>query len=53
VQNLTDIAKPGDTRDFMIVSLEPEQHRLGLSLKALEEKEGKKGGEKEGEEDKA
>jgi small subunit ribosomal protein S1 len=53
VQNLTDIAKPGDTRDFMIVSLEPEQHRLGLSLKALEEKESKKGGEKEGEEEKA
>lgn len=27
--------KPGDTRTFKIVSLEPEHHRLGLSEKAL------------------
>jgi small subunit ribosomal protein S1 len=42
VQNLTDIAKVGDELDFMIVSLEPEQHRLGLSLKAMEDKDSKK-----------
>ena len=29
-QDITDIAKPGDTMEFMIVSVEPEQHRLGL-----------------------
>src|SRR5688572_16640284 len=37
VKNVTDIAKIGDTKKFKIVSIEPEQHRLGLSLKALEE----------------
>lgn len=37
VRDLSEIAKPGDTLTFMIVSVEPEQHRLGLSLKALEE----------------
>ncbi|MFH2062839.1 MAG: S1 RNA-binding domain-containing protein [bacterium] len=31
------IAKPGEVLEFMIVSIEPEQHRLGLSLKALED----------------
>lgn len=33
-----EIAKAGETREFMIVSIEPEQHRLGLSIKALTEK---------------
>ena len=37
VKNVTEIAKIGDTMTFKIVSIEPEQHRLGLSLKALEE----------------
>ena len=37
VKNVSDIAKIGDTMTFKIVSIEPEQHRLGLSLKALEE----------------
>lgn len=37
VQDLTTIAKSGDMLDFMVVSIEPEQHRLGLSLKALED----------------
>jgi len=37
VRDLSEIAKPGDTLTFMIVSVEPEQHRLGLSLKALQE----------------
>ncbi len=31
------LAKAGDEMEFMIVSIEPEQHRLGLSLKALED----------------
>lgn len=29
------IATPGETRDFKIVSIEPEEHRLGLSIKAF------------------
>jgi ribosomal protein S1 len=37
VREITDIAKPGDELEFMVVSVEPQQHRLGLSLKALEE----------------
>ena len=28
----------GETRDFKIVSIEPKEHRLGLSIKALDEK---------------
>lgn len=31
--------KPGDTRTFQVVSIEPEQHRLGLSEKALNKAE--------------
>ena len=30
-----EIAKPGDTLEFKILSIEPEFHRLGLSVKAL------------------
>jgi len=37
VRDLSEIAKPGDVLSFMVVSVEPDQHRLGLSLKALEE----------------
>jgi small subunit ribosomal protein S1 len=33
----TEVAKIGDDLAWKIVSIEPEQHRLGLSLKALEE----------------
>lgn len=29
------IAKPGDVVEFQIVSIEPKEHRLGLSIKAL------------------
>lgn len=38
VKDLSEIAKPGEKKKFMVVSIEPEQHRLGLSLKALNEK---------------
>jgi len=31
------IAKPGDTLKFKIVSIEPADHRLGLSIRALKE----------------
>ncbi len=30
-----EIAKAGEVREFQIVSIEPEEHRLGLSIKAL------------------
>jgi small subunit ribosomal protein S1 len=35
VTDPSEIAKVGETLEFAIVSIEPEQHRLGLSLKAL------------------
>jgi len=35
VANLNEIAKSGDTLSFKIISIEPQHHRLGLSLKAL------------------
>lgn len=38
IADLNEIAKPGDILDFQIISIEPENHRLGLSLKALKEK---------------
>jgi len=34
----THVARPGDEIEFMVVSIEPEEHRLGLSLKALSQK---------------
>ena len=41
VASATEIAKPGDTLDFKILTIEPGNHRLGLSLKALTEKPAK------------
>lgn len=35
VEDASTIASPGDEMDFKIISIESEQHRLGLSLKAL------------------
>jgi len=49
----TKIAKSGDTMEFMIVSIEPEQHRLGLSLKALTESSEPTETPEEAEEEKA
>lgn len=48
VKNVTDVANVGDTLTFKIVSIEPEQHRLGLSLKALDAGEGTKDAKPEG-----
>jgi len=39
VANVEEIAKVGDKLKFRIVSIEPAEHRLGLSIKALKEKE--------------
>lgn len=37
VADVTTIGKAGDTLTFRIVSIEPSEHRLGLSLKAVDE----------------
>lgn len=47
VDDVSQIAKPGDNMSFIIVSIEPNEHRLGLSLKAMSEKKGKKKATKE------
>ncbi|MDB4939745.1 MAG: ribosomal protein [Candidatus Doudnabacteria bacterium] len=38
VKNPEDILKVGDKKEFKIISIEPQEHRLGLSIKALHEK---------------
>jgi len=38
INNISEIAKPGDKLKFKIVSIEPKDHRLGLSIKAMKEK---------------
>ncbi len=37
VKNPEEILKPGQEKEFKIISIEPAEHRLGLSLKAMEE----------------
>jgi small subunit ribosomal protein S1 len=37
VKDVAEIGKVGDTLPFKIVSIEPQEHRLGLSIKALKE----------------
>jgi small subunit ribosomal protein S1 len=37
ITDLSEIAKPGDTLKFRVISIEPKDHRLGLSLKASKE----------------
>ncbi len=37
VKNPEELLKPGDQKEFKIISIEPSDHRLGLSLKALQE----------------
>ncbi len=38
VKNPEEVLKVGEQRDFKIISIEPQEHRLGLSIKALHEK---------------
>jgi small subunit ribosomal protein S1 len=38
VKDPESLLKVGEERKFKIISIEPAEHRLGLSLKALEEK---------------
>ena len=46
IASAEEIAKPGDVLKFKIISIEPKDHRLGLSLKAQAAKP-KKEAEKE------
>jgi small subunit ribosomal protein S1 len=39
ISDPSEIAQPGETRDFVVVSIEPREHRLGLSVKALSKSE--------------
>jgi small subunit ribosomal protein S1 len=41
VTDLSSVARIGDRMKFAVVSVEPDKHRLGLSLKALKKKEKK------------
>ncbi|MBI4714091.1 S1 RNA-binding domain-containing protein [Candidatus Uhrbacteria bacterium] len=47
VSDATTISKPGEKMSFRVVSIEPDEHRLGLSLKAVDETVWKKMNEKE------
>lgn len=38
ITNINEFCKPGETMEFKIVSIEPDEHRLGLSLKSMNEK---------------
>jgi len=42
ISDPSEIVKIGDTLKFKILSVEPENHRLGLSIRALKEKEQEK-----------
>ncbi|MBD3360031.1 MAG: S1 RNA-binding domain-containing protein [Candidatus Buchananbacteria bacterium] len=41
ITDLNEIAQPGEVLDFKIISIEPDNHRLGLSLKAVKDKSKK------------
>ncbi len=36
VKDAGEIVRPGDTKEFKVISFDPAQHRMGLSLKALQ-----------------
>ena len=46
VTDVNELAKAGEIRDFKILSIEPNNHRLGLSLKTKEDKKSKEAEEK-------
>ncbi len=41
IQDASQVAKLGDSLEFKIISIDPQEHRLGLSIKALSEKSKK------------
>jgi ribosomal protein S1 len=46
IQSPNEVAKIGDTLKFKIISIEPVDHRLGLSLRGAKEKSSEKTEEK-------
>ncbi|MBU1167686.1 S1 RNA-binding domain-containing protein, partial [Patescibacteria group bacterium] len=46
VDDIKNFLKVGSEKDFKILSIEPKEHRLGLSLKAVTEKDSKKESDK-------
>lgn len=40
IKDPSDIVKVGEEREFKIISIEPDEHRLGLSIKAMDDKSG-------------
>ncbi len=46
ISDVNEIAKAGDVKDFRVLSIEPNNHRLGLSLKLKEDKKPKEAEEK-------
>ncbi|MCL5666434.1 MAG: S1 RNA-binding domain-containing protein [Patescibacteria group bacterium] len=42
IKNAEEVLKAGEEKEFKIISIEPAEHRLGLSLKALHETSKKK-----------
>lgn len=42
IKNPEEVVKAGEEREFKIISIEPQEHRLGLSIKALTEKPAEK-----------
>jgi small subunit ribosomal protein S1 len=51
-RDLSEVVKVGDTKQFKIISIEPQEHRLGLSLRALTAKAESKPAEQKAEESK-
>ncbi len=47
VQDTTQIAKEGEIKEFRVISIDPQEHRLGLSLKSEEKKPKAKKSDKE------
>lgn len=41
IENMSEIAKIGEDKEFTIISIEPNQHRLGLSLKGPQKEKPK------------
>lgn len=41
IKSASEVVRIGDTYEFMIVSIEPKDHRLGLSIKTLKKKAAK------------
>ena len=52
ITDMSEIATIGEDKEFTIISIEPDQHRLGLSLRGPRKAKPKKEAEKKPEKDK-